>query len=105
MRYILDRIKKFSHYQERYVFVSFSGTVWDGPWYVRQKLMNELAKEHKVIYVNPRKDLRVVLRQLASGRFYFGLKKYGKNILLVESPFSQVLPSFSTLGNNALFEV
>jgi len=87
MRYILDRIKKFSHYQERYVFVSFSGTVWDGPWYVRQKLMNELAKEHKVIYVNPRKDLRAVLSQLASGKFYFGLKKYGKNILLVESPW------------------
>ena len=74
--------------KRKYLFVSFSKTEWNSPWYVRQKLMNQLSKEHKVLYVNQRKELRKILSDLKMRkRFRFGVRKVGINLCLVESPW------------------
>lgn len=71
-----------------YLFISFSGTQWDGPWYVRQKLMSEFSKKHKVIYVNPRREIREVITGLARLKNWnWGIRKVGSNLLLIESPW------------------
>ncbi len=87
MRCIVNKVTKLLKRNDQFLFVSFSETLWDGPWYVRQKLMNELAKDYKVIYVNPRKDLRVILHNMKEGKFITGIRKYGNNIILIESPW------------------
>lgn len=72
----------------RYVFISFSGTKWDGPWYVRQKLMAEIARKHKVIYVNPRREIREILgNMLKPRRWSLGVKILNKNLVLIEGPW------------------
>lgn len=72
----------------KYLFISFSGTQWDGPWYVRQKLMSQFSKHHKVIYVNHRKELREVVTTLFKKRNWnLGIRRVNGNLLLVESPW------------------
>ena len=72
----------------KYLFISISSTPWDGPWYVRQKLMSEFSKKHKVIYVNQRRELREVVSSLLKFRSWtWGIRKIGDNLLLVESPW------------------
>ena len=72
-----------------YLFISFSATQWNGPWYVRQKLMNEFAKTEKVIYVNPRLEIREVFKLLYKPKNWFknflGIRKINNNLILVES--------------------
>jgi len=72
----------------KYLFISFSATKWDGPWYVRQKLMSELSADHKVIYVNPRKELMKILSNIFRIKEWgFGIRKVNDNLILLESPW------------------
>ncbi len=72
---------------QKYLFLSFSRTKWHGPWHIRQKLMSEISKSHGVIYINPRKELRVILRNLLKIREWsFGIRRINRNLLLIESP-------------------
>lgn len=73
---------------EQYLFISFSITKWDSPWYVRQKLMHEFAKTEKVIYVNPRKELRTILKGIRHIKNWsIGVKRINPNLILIESPW------------------
>src|SRR5581483_4538409 len=72
----------------KYLFISFSATEWDGPWFVRQKLMSEFSTEHKVIYVNQRKELREIIADiLKRKKLDWGVRKINRNLFLIGSPW------------------
>lgn len=70
-----------------YLFISFSATKWDGPWYVRQKLMSEISKRHKVVYVNQRKELREIISDILKLKNWKFIRKIHNNLFLIESPW------------------
>ncbi|MCP4267545.1 MAG: glycosyltransferase family 1 protein [Candidatus Brocadiaceae bacterium] len=72
---------------QKYLFISFTETKWDGHFLVRQKLMSEVSKSNKVVYVNPRKEIRAIFYDIIQcKKLNFGLKKINRNLLVIESP-------------------
>lgn len=71
---------------KKYIFVSFSDTPWFGPWYVRQKLMTEFAKEHKVLYAGSRIDARLIWQKIRHGHLEFGIRLLSRNLLIINAP-------------------
>ena len=67
----------------RYLFVSLSDTPWFGPWYVRQKLMSQFAKGHKVIYASSRKDVRLIWRHIRQGNLSPGIRFLNWNLVIL----------------------
>jgi glycosyltransferase involved in cell wall biosynthesis len=50
--------------------------------------MSELSADHKVIYVNPRKELREILSNILKIKEWgFGIRKVNDNLILLESPW------------------
>lgn len=72
---------------QKYLFISFTETKWDGSHMIRQKLMSEISKSNKVVYVNPREGIRAVFYDFIQyKKLNFGLKKINRNLLVIESP-------------------
>ncbi len=70
-----------------YYVLSFSATKWDGHWGITHKMVSELSQDHKVVYVTPRKEIRIIVKEifqkLPRER---SIRKINRNFLLIESP-------------------
>lgn len=70
-----------------YYVLSFSATKWDGHWGITHKMISELSKDHKVVYVTPRKELRIVIEEIFKRvPRERSIRKINSNLLLIESP-------------------
>lgn len=69
------------------VFILFTTIKWDWSHTITQKIALELSRKFNVIYVNPRSELREIIKNILKIDSWKGfLKKVNNNLLVIQGP-------------------